>query len=809
MFRNKEEFIKSYKETFDNHFSKSFEQCTKHEQYEVLVELLQSKISIQKADSKKKSAEKTSKKIYYFSMEFLIGKLLKNYVLNLGLTDIIEDGLLELGTKLDDLAECERDPGLGNGGLGRLAACFIDSMAFLGIEGHGTGLRYRFGLFEQKIVNGEQVEIPDNWTINGYPWEHRKSESAVTVKFGGKIEWEQIDGEWIYKHVSEDEVRAIPYDVPIVGYGGETVNNLRLWSAEPLDEKFDLDAFTRGEYSNALRHKSNCEAITQILYPNDSTEAGKILRLKQEYLLVSAGVTTILRDYKKRYGKSLHMIPERISIHINDTHPAMCIPELMRLLLDEEDLEWDAAWTITTKTISYTNHTILPEALEKWSICLFRSVLPRLYMIIEEIDRRYKEKFNKNIKNWADIIKNTSVLWDGQVKMANLSVIGSHSVNGVAALHTDLLKNGILKDFYNLYPEKFNNKTNGISHRRFLMEANPELSELITAYIGDNWQTNPMHLKELEKFRNDEEFLEKLQIVRKINKCKLAGYIKKTSNIDIDPDSIFDVHVKRIHAYKRQLLNIFKVIALYNDLKSGKISDLTPSTFIFGGKAAQSYVFAKDVIKLINTVAEIVNSDEEVNSIIKVVFIENLNVSNGQIIYAATDISEQISTAGYEASGTGNMKFMFNGALTLGTLDGANVEISEMAGDDNAFIFGLTAQEVIDLKASSSYLAYSQCESNPSLKKITEQLLTGFNGKTISFTGILDDLMHSNDHFLVLKDFDSYMNAWYEMNKLYKNYNSWFEKSLVNIANSGFFTSDRTIAEYADSIWNVEHKEIN
>ncbi len=803
MFNNKEAFIEAYRNQFALSLGKPFEDAGVFDRYSVLVRLLSNEITKVKTESNKRSNDENEKAVYYFSMEFLIGRLLNNYLINLGIQDIVCQGLAEMGQDPDKLFECEKDPGLGNGGLGRLAACFLDSMASLGMNGHGNGLRYHFGLFQQKIIDGRQIEIPDTWAANSYPWERRKPESSVVVKFGGTVEWHHIGGTWVYEHVTDDVVRAVPYDVPVVGYDNETVNNLRLWRAEPVDEHFDLEAFTRGEYSHAMRHRNNCDAITTILYPNDSTEAGRTLRLKQEYLLVAAGLGSILRDYKKRYGAEWNKLPERISVHINDTHPAMCVPELMRVLIDEEGLKWENAWEITTKTISYTNHTILPEAMEKWSIDLFRGILPRIYMIIEEIDRRYQENFDRTSDKWIERLKATSILWDGQVRMANLSVIGSYSVNGVAALHTDILKDTVLKDFYALTPDKFNNKTNGVSHRRFLIEANPKLANLITEAIGDSWIYNPMKLEGLLDFTKDKEFLDKLMDVKQENKVKLANYIEKTQGIRINPNSVFDIQVKRIHAYKRQLLNIFKVMALYNDLKANPTKQIVPHTFMFAGKAAQSYTFAKDVIRLINAVAKVVNNDIKIGNKIKVVFAENFNVSLAQKIYPATDISEQISTAGFEASGTGNMKFMFNGAITLGTLDGANVEIRDIAGDENVCIFGLSDEEVVDLRLSSTYFAVGECQSNPTLKQITNQLIDGFFGASNEFRGIYDTIFHSNDEYFVLRDFDEYMKAWYSLSNLYKDKYAWAEKSLINIAKAGYFTSDRTIAQYADEIWNV------
>jgi starch phosphorylase len=741
-------------------------------------------------------------------MEFLIGRLLKNYLINLEIEDTVREGLQDLGIDLEALCECERDPGLGNGGLGRLAACFLDSMAYLGVPGVGMGIRYRFGLFRQRIVNGEQTEEPDNWLENGYPWESKRADQAIPVHFGGHVEQIPLpNGKLKCETKDASTVMAVPYEIPIVGYGGKTVNVLRLWSAEPVVEKLDLSAFNRGDYSGAMRDRNEIEAITCILYPDDSTEAGKALRLKQEYFFVSAGVQDIVMNFKKNYGPNWSLFPEKIGIHTNDTHPALCVPELMRILLDDEGLEWDEAWDITRKTISYTNHTIMPEALEKWSIDLMRSLLPRVYQIIEEIDRRYCAAFDRSQLNWQSQLRNTAILWDGQVHMANLSIIGSYSVNGVAALHTEILKTSVLKDFYDLTPEKFNNKTNGISHRRFLAEANPSLSKLITGAIGPGWLGNAAELKELLPYTEDAAFLSEMRKSKRENKVRLGNYIAKTTGIAIDPDSIFDIQVKRIHAYKRQLLAAFKIMHLYNVLKENPNADIPPHTFLFAGKAAAGYAFAKETIRYICALADLINADPVVSKKIKVVFLENFNVSTAQLIYPAADISEQISTAGKEASGTGNMKFMYNGAVTLGTLDGANVEISQLVGPENISIFGLTADEVMNYYLHGGYIAYDTCHSDPRLETITDQLIDGTLGGR-SFYGIHDALLKSNDEYFVLKDFDPYVKAWKELSGIYQDEQRWGKMSLTNIASAGHFTSDRTITQYCEEIWHTPYDKI-
>lgn len=805
MFLGKEDFKQQYKAEFMETMARPFEKCTKREKYEVLAKMICSRAAKLHTETNLHYDQKQAKHVYYFSMEFLIGRLLNNYLINMGIEETVRSGLADLGEDLDELCRMEPDPGLGNGGLGRLAACFLDSMAFLDIAGIGMGARYRFGLFRQKIQNNRQVEEPDPWLVNGYPWEIRNSDSAVSIHFGGKVNRTYENGKIDFEHVDYQTVMAIPYDVPIVGYGGETVNMLRLWQAEPAEEKIDLEAFSRGEYSLAVKERNDIEAITTILYPDDSTPAGKELRLKQEYFLVAAGIASIIENYKSRYGTdSWNYFPERVAIHTNDTHPALCVPELMRVLLDQENLEWDQAWEITTKTLSFTNHTVMPEALEKWSIELMERLLPRVYMIIEEIDRRYREPLDLSQQCWQDYLRDTAILWDGQVRMANLSIIGSHSVNGVAAIHTDILEKDVFKSFYQTMPEKFNNKTNGVSHRRFLLESNPALGKLITDSIGKEWISDTSRLTQLLDFREDYEFLHRLREIKYENKCRLARYIKEKNGIQVDPNSIFDVQVKRIHAYKRQLLNIFKVMYLYNMLKKNPDLDIPPCTFLFAGKAAQSYDFAKEVIRLINTVAQVVNDDPDINGKIKVVFLENFSVSLGQLIYPAADISEQISTAGKEASGTGNMKFMFNGAVTLGTMDGANVEIHQLAGDDNIFIFGLSKDQVADYYLSGTYRSSRICEEDAQLKEITDQLINGFfKDYGEEFWSIYDALIRYNDEYFVLKDFRDYLRAWNDTVRAWQDEIRWEQMSLSNIAKAGHFSSDRTISQYAEEIWHI------
>lgn len=805
MFAGKEDFKVAYEAKALEVFAKPVSECSTFEQYELLVYLISSTTGKVRTQTSQRHIRLQQKKVHYFSMEFLIGRLLKNYLINLQIEDLVRDGLKDLDIELDALCRCEKDPGLGNGGLGRLAACFLDSMAYLGVPGVGMGIRYRFGLFRQKIENGYQTEEPDSWLENGYPWETKKTDEAIPVQFGGYVERIlDADGQEHYVTKNAQTLLAVPYDVPIVGYGGKTVNVLRLWSAEPVVEKLDLTAFNHGDYSGAMRERNEIEAITCILYPDDSTEAGRALRLKQEYFFVSAGIADIVKNFKKNYGPDWSIFPDKISIHTNDTHPALCVPELMRVLIDEEYLSWEEAWDITQRTISYTNHTIMPEALEKWSIDLMRSLLPRVYQIIEEIDRRYCAAFDRTQPDWQEKLRNTAILWDGQVHMANLSIIGSYSVNGVAALHTEILKTSVLRDFYAMTPEKFNNKTNGVSHRRFLAEANPGLRTLITDAIGPDWMGNAMDLQNLLPYREDAAFLSSLREIKRQNKIRLGNYIAETMGIAVDPDSIFDVQVKRIHAYKRQLLAAFKIMHLYNILKENPNADIKPYTFLFAGKAAAGYAFAKEVIKYICSIADLVNSDPVISKTLRVVFLENFNVSSAQLIYPAADISEQISTAGKEASGTGNMKFMFNGAITLGTLDGANVEIRNRVGDENIFIFGLTAEEVMNYYVNGGYIAYDTCHGDPRLEKICSQLVDGtFLPMGRNFYSIHDALMKANDEYFVLKDFDSYLNAFTKLTETMQDPIRWGKMSLTNIAMAGEFTSDRTIRQYCDEIWHA------
>ena len=805
IFEDKQDFIKQYRAMVRANTGKEFEQCGSHDRFYALAELIAVRARRIASENEVEIEKAGKKRVYYFSLEFLIGRLLDNYLLNFGIRDMVSEALEEMGTSLEALEEREPDAALGNGGLGRLAACFLASAAHEGIAFYGNGMRYQYGLFKQDIVDGRQVELADNWLKHGYPWESRRPESSVEVIFGGKSVSYEKDGRTMYRTEGGQKILAVPYDIPVVAYGGELVNKLRVWKAEPAVDAFDLDAFNRGDYADANAVRAEAEAISTILYPNDSGEHGKILRLKQEYLFVAAGINSILRTFRNEHGNDWKLLPKYVAIHTNDTHPAMCGPELMRALMDEEGLEWDEAWDIVTKTVSFTNHTVLPEALEKWPITTFKPLLPRLYQIIDEIARRFRESFPTDNPEWREMFQKTAILWDGEVRMANLSIVCSHSVNGVAELHTKILKEQVFKEFFELTPEKFNNKTNGVTHRRFLAEANPSYAKLITSKIGKGWLDDAMELKKLEKYYDDEDFLKAMAASKLENKKRLAAYIKDVCGIDVDPTSIFDVQVKRFHAYKRQLLNIFKVMDIYNRMIADPTFTVHPTTFIFSGKAAQSYYFAKEVIRLINSVADVVNNDERVNKVIKVVFIPNFRVSNAQLIYSAAEISEQISTAGQEASGTSNMKLMMNGAITLGTLDGANIEIADLAGRENVKIFGLTEPEVVELQASGHYFSWDEYNADRDrlgrcVDELTDSTFSHLSG---TFDSIRRELMDNNDHDLVLKDFRSYVQAWEELTGVYDDTLAWNRMALHNTANSGHFSSDRTIREYRDEIWHA------
>ena len=804
---NKRQFKDQFRKKMNSLYVQSIEEASNQELFDVLCSVLKDMISSEWVGARI-SEEKS---VFYFCIEFLLGRQLKSNLLSLDLEKTVRLGLKELGINLDDLIEEEPDPALGNGGLGRLAACFLDSMASVGIGGHGYGIRYKYGLFEQKFINNSQVEVPDNWLVNSsYPWESVRPNRAVIIKYEGDIELKQDEnGKLKAIHKNYIPIMAMPYDIPIIGYKNECINTLRLWKSEIPSRDFGKTSLyaknQSGSYEDALNYKYYAEEISQTLYPNDSNYAGKLLRLKQEYFFVSAGIQDIFRKCR-RHKIPLHELPNKIAIHINDTHPALCIPEMMRILLDEEGLPWDDAWNITTRVMSYTNHTILSEALERWPQEMIQRLLPRIYMIIDEINKRYLQDLrNKGYDERK--VKRMAIIYDHEIRMANLCIVGSYSVNGVAKLHTKLLEEEVLKDFYDEEPYKFNNKTNGIAHRRWLLSSNPELANLITDLIGDKWINDTKELKELEKYINDEKVLRKLGEIKHHNKVKLANYIKEFNGIDVDPNSIFDVQVKRLHAYKRQLLNILHVLDLYHEIidNPGMELDIEPRTIIFGAKAAPGYYLAKCIIKLINCVADLVNNDPRVQNKIKVVFIENYGVSLAEKIIPAADVSEQISTTTKEASGTSNMKLMMNGAITLATLDGANVEICEQVGEENMFIFGLSAKQVLDYNKYGGYSAKDLYHSNYRIKRVVDDLVNGFiPGLGKEGREIYDALITYNDEYFVLRDAESYAQAQNKLGKLYRDKEKWNRMSLINIANSGIFSSDRTIREYMEDIWFKE-----
>lgn len=804
IYINKDSLKKDYKKKFLEINGKDLEDGTREQQYEALGSLIRDYVAKEWLNTNNKYKETREKQVYYFSMEFLLGRLLGSSLMNLGIENICRDALFELNIDLDELENLEQDQGLGNGGLGRLAACFLDSMASLNIPGHGCGIRYKYGFFEQKIIDGKQVELSDNWLRSGNVWEIQKRDKSEIVKFGGDVETETIDGKLKFTQVNYESILAIPYDTPITGYKNEVVNTLRLWSAEPVSNEFDFSSFSRGEFLKAIEYKNSVESISLVLYPEDSFYEGKILRLKQQYFFVSAGLQSIIRHYKK-YNTNIHELDEKIAIHINDTHPTLAIPELMRILLDEEKLSWEEAWRITQNTISYTNHTILAEALEKWPINMFKKILPRIYMIIHEINERHcKDLWNKYIGQW-DKISRMAIIADGFVRMANLAIVGSHSVNGVAKLHTEILKKKEMSDFYYLYPNKFNNKTNGITHRRWLLKSNPDLANLLKETIGEGFIKHPMDLLNFEKYLSDNNVLSKLRNIKLNNKVKLSKEIYSSYGIKVDPNSIFDVQVKRIHAYKRQTLNCLRIMDLYNKLIENPNMDINPRTFIFAGKAAPGYILAKNIIELITSIANKINNDPIVKDKIKVIMMENYRVSLAEKIIPAADVSEQISTTTKEASGTSNMKFMMNGAVTIATLDGANIEIKDEVKDENIVIFGLTANEVLDYHNNGGYSSLDIYNSDNRIKRIIDNLIDGtYSYDREKFKVIYDSLLKYNDEFFILKDFDSYIRAQERVNELYNNKVNWQRICGVNIAHSGIFSSDRTIKEYATGIWGSD-----
>ena len=806
---NKEFFIRSVKYNVRTLFRKEIEEATEQQIFQAVGYAVKDAI-MDAWIATQKEYEKTDPKIvYYMSMEFLMGRALGNNLINLTFYDEVKEALEEIGLDLNTIEDQEPDAALGNGGLGRLAACFLDSLATLGYAAYGCGIRYRYGMFKQQIVDGYQVEVPDMWLKNGNPFELRRPEYAKTVKFGGYVRIENQNGKNVFIQEGYQSVLAVPVDLPIVGYGNNVINTLRIWDAEAVNS-FELDRFDKGEYEKAVEQENLARNLVEVLYPNDNHMAGKELRLKQQYFFVSASVQEAVAKYKKNHS-DIRKFYEKASFQLNDTHPTVAVAELMRVLMDEEGLEWDEAWDVTTKTCAYTNHTIMAEALEKWPIELFSRLLPRIYQIVEEINRRFIIEIQKQYPNNYEKVKKMAIIMDGQVKMAHLAIVAGFSVNGVAKLHTEILKKRELKDFYEMMPQKFNNKTNGITQRRFLLHGNPLLAKWVTDHVGDEWITDLPKIKELELYVDDEKAQHEFMNIKYQNKVRLAKYIKEHNGIDVDPRSIFDVQVKRLHEYKRQLMNILHVMYLYNKIKEHPEMDFYPRTFIFGAKAAAGYMRAKLTIKLINSVADIVNNDESINGKLKVVFIEDYRVSNAEWIFAAADVSEQISTASKEASGTGNMKFMLNGALTLGTMDGANVEIVEEVGEENAFIFGMSADEVIDLESKGGYDPSQLFNTDQDIRHVLMQLINGEYSpndperfRELYNALLIDGGYNRPDPYFILKDFRSYAEAQERVEAAYKDEKGWARKVMLNVAHAGKFTSDRTIQEYVDDIWKLD-----
>ena len=790
-------------------FRKEISEASNEQVYQALSYAIKDIIMDEWIATHKEYDKQDAKVVYYMSMEFLIGRALGNNIINICAVDTVKEVLDELGFDLNTIEDMEPDPALGNGGLGRLAACFLDSLASLGYPAYGAGIRYHYGMFKQQIENGYQIEKPDDWLKNGFPFEVKRDEYACEVRFGGDVHVEFVDGKTKFVQKNFGSVRAVPYDMPVVGYNNNVINTLRIWDAEPI-VNFSLEEFDKGEYHKAIEQENLARNICNVLYPNDNHYSGKELRLKQQYFFISATLQTALKKFKQKHD-NIYDLPNKVIFQMNDTHPTVAVPELMRLLLDEEGLDWDAAWSIATKCLAYTNHTIMSEALEKWPIDLFKSLLPRVYQIVEEIDRRFNEQIKAHFGNDESKIADMSILYNNQVRMAFMAIVASFSVNGVAKLHTEILKHQELKNFYEMMPEKFNNKTNGITQRRFLLHANPKLAAWISDKIGENWITDLSELAKLKPYIDDEKAQEEFMQIKYENKLRLIEYIKEHNGIELDPNSIFDIQIKRLHEYKRQLLNILNVMSLYNKLKENPDMDIVPRSFIFGAKAAAGYRRAKLTIKLINAVADVVNNDKSIKGKIKVVFIEDYRVSNAEILFAAADLSEQISTASKEASGTGNMKFMLNGALTIGTMDGANVEIVEEVGMENAFIFGLSSDEVIAYEKNGNYNPVEIYDSNPEVKKVLMQLIDGFYSPEDKdlFRDIYDSLLNTNssdraDTYFILKDFDSYKEARERADRAYRDKKAWARMALTQTANAGKFSSDRTIEEYVRDIWNLK-----
>ncbi|MDO4454581.1 MAG: glycogen/starch/alpha-glucan phosphorylase [Eubacteriales bacterium] len=812
----KEAFKQSVKDNVRTLYRRTLEEATPQQIFQAVSYAVKDVIINDWMATQKAYEEKDPKTVYYMSMEFLMGRALGNNLINLTAYEPVKEALAEMGLDLNVIEDQEPDAALGNGGLGRLAACFLDSLATLGYSAYGCGVRYRYGMFKQKIEDGYQIEVPDNWLKDGNPFELRRPEYAKEVKFGGYIRVVYNEQTKRNEFIQEgyQSVKAIPYDMPIVGYNNHVVNTLRVWDAEAINE-FHLDSFDKGDYRKAVEQENLAKNIVEVLYPNDNHYAGKELRLKQQYFFISASVQAAIEKYKKNHS-DLHKFYEKVTFQLNDTHPTVAIAELMRILLDEEGMEWDEAWEITTKTCAYTNHTIMAEALEKWPIELFSRLLPRIYQIIEEINRRFIIEVQKKYPGDQEKIRKMAIIYDGQVKMAHLAIVAGYSVNGVAQLHTEILKKQELKDFYEMMPEKFNNKTNGITQRRFLLHANPLLASWVTDHIGSEWITDLTQMSKLKLFVDDKKAQQEFMNIKYQNKIRLAKYIKEHNGIDVDPRSIFDIQVKRLHEYKRQLLNILHVMYLYNNIKDHPEMDFYPRTFIFGAKAAAGYRRAKLTIKLINAVADVINNDKSINGKLKVVFIEDYRVSNAELLFAAADVSEQISTASKEASGTGNMKFMLNGAPTLGTMDGANVEIVEEVGEENAFIFGLSSDQVINYEQNGGYRPMDYFNNDQDIRRVLMQLINGQYAPQNPelFREIYDSLLNTNssdrpDTYFILADFKSYAEAQRRVEEAYRDEARWARMAMMNTACCGKFTADRTIQQYVDEIWHLDHVEVS
>ncbi|MCR4673301.1 MAG: glycogen/starch/alpha-glucan phosphorylase [Lachnospiraceae bacterium] len=803
---DKEQFKRDILFNIKYMFRKTLDTASSQEIFQAVSRAVKDRIIDNWMISHKAVEDYDSKVVYYLSMEFLLGRALGNNLINLGFYKEAAEVLQDMGLNINLLEDEEADPALGNGGLGRLAACFLDSLATLGYPAYGCGIRYKYGMFRQKIENGEQTEQPDDWLKHGYPFEIKRPEYAEVIRFGGyvRIEYDPKLGRNRYILDGYQSVMGVPYDIPITGYGNKMVNSLRIWDAEPV-VNFNLESFDKGEYYKAVEQENLAKTIVEVLYPNDNHYSGKELRLKQQYFFVSATVQQVIHKFKENHD-DIRALPEKVVFQMNDTHPAVAVAELMRILVDEEDLEWDEAWAITTKCCAYTNHTIMAEALEKWPADLFMTLLPRIYQIIAEINRRFTEKIEELYPGQDSKVRSMAIIYEGQVRMANLAIAAGFSVNGVARLHTDILKNYQLADFYQMMPWKFNNKTNGVTQRRFLVHGNPELAKWITARLGtDRWITDFELVEGLAPLAEDSRARKEFQKIKRANKVRLAQYIKEHNGIEVDPDSIFDVQAKRLHEYKRQLLNIMHVMYIYNKLKDDPGMEFHPTTFIFGAKAAAAYKTAKQTIHLINNVAEVINSDPDVNGKLKVVFIENYCVSNAELLFAASDVSEQISTASREASGTGNMKFMMNGAVTIGTMDGANVEIVEEVGEENVFIFGMSAQEVLDQEARGDYFPGDIYRDDPDIRRVMDQMVDGTysNGDHEMFRELFNSVLYRDSYF-VLADFRAYENAQRRVNTAYRDHVGWTKMAMLNTAHSGKFSSDRTIQEYVDDIWHLE-----